>query len=83
MGTQHHEPVKGGRISGVTQLDVNPNAPLDTAARSELVYALRKAVDGEVSDARIRRAEYSTDASNYRVVPQVVVIPKSAILAFL
>ncbi len=62
----------------MTQLDVNPNAPLeDTAARSELVYALRKAVDGEVSDARIRRAEYSTDASNYRVVPQVVVIPKS------
>ena len=45
-------------------------------ARAELVYRLRKAVAGEVSDSSIRRAEYSTDASNYRVVPQVVVIPK-------
>ncbi|WP_425402176.1 FAD-binding and (Fe-S)-binding domain-containing protein [Jonesia quinghaiensis] len=48
----------------------------DINARTELVYALRKAVRGEVSDTSIRRAEYSTDASNYRVVPQVVVIPK-------
>ncbi|WP_435298607.1 FAD-binding and (Fe-S)-binding domain-containing protein [Timonella sp. A28] len=45
--------------------------------RNELVYELRAAVDGEVSDTTIRRAEYSTDASNYRVVPQVVVIPET------
>lgn len=29
-----------------------------------------------MSDSTIRRAEYSTDASNYRVVPHVVVIPR-------
>lgn len=46
-------------------------------ARAELVDQLRRAVDGEVSDSSLRRAEYSTDASNYRVVPQVVVIPKT------
>ncbi|WP_083942307.1 FAD-binding and (Fe-S)-binding domain-containing protein [Sanguibacter suarezii] len=45
-------------------------------ARAALVAALRASVDGEVSDSSLRRAEYTTDASNYRVVPQVVVIPK-------
>ena len=43
----------------------------------DLVASLRASVRGEVSDSRLRRAEYSTDASNYRVVPQVVVIPES------
>lgn len=37
---------------------------------------LRRAVDGAVDDSVRRRAEYSTDASNYRVVPQVVVAPR-------
>ncbi|MCL2467248.1 MAG: FAD-binding oxidoreductase [Micrococcales bacterium] len=41
----------------------------------DLVAALRQAVRGEVADDARRRAEYSTDASNYRVVPQVVVAP--------
>ncbi|MCL2423137.1 MAG: FAD-binding oxidoreductase, partial [Micrococcales bacterium] len=41
----------------------------------DLVAALRQAVRGEVADDTRRRAEYSTDASNYRVVPQVVVAP--------
>ena len=36
---------------------------------------LRAAVRGPVSDDRRRRAEYSSDAGNYRVVPQVVVEP--------
>ncbi|MGC5615189.1 FAD-binding and (Fe-S)-binding domain-containing protein [Georgenia sp. Z1491] len=45
-------------------------------ATADLVAALRAAVDGEVSDSVRRRAEYSTDASNYRVVPQVVVTPR-------
>ena len=34
-----------------------------------------RAVRGQVSDDRRRRAEYSSDAGNYRVVPQVVVEP--------
>ena len=31
---------------------------------------------GAVDDSLRRRAEYSADASNYRVVPQVVVFPR-------
>lgn len=44
--------------------------------RIELRHALRAAVHGEVDDSSRRRAEYSTDASNYRVVPEVVVFPR-------
>lgn len=44
--------------------------------RSEVVHALRASVGGEVDDSTRRRAEYSSDASNYRVVPQVVVFPR-------
>jgi FAD/FMN-containing dehydrogenase/Fe-S oxidoreductase len=43
-----------------------------------LVAALSAHVQGEVSGSGIRRAEYSTDASNYRVPPMVVVYPKDA-----
>lgn len=42
----------------------------------DVVHALRDAVRGDVDDSTRRRAEYSTDASNYRVVPQVVVFPR-------
>lgn len=42
-----------------------------------LVELLRAAVGGAVDDGARRRAEYSTDASNYRVVPRVVVFPRS------
>jgi len=42
---------------------------------SDLAAALRQVVRGEVDDGTRRRAEYSTDASNYRVVPRVVVAP--------
>lgn len=38
---------------------------------------LREAVTGEVDFSTRRRAEYSTDASNYRVVPTAVVFPRS------
>ncbi|MFC7446810.1 FAD-binding and (Fe-S)-binding domain-containing protein [Rhodococcus daqingensis] len=41
------------------------------------IAALRAHVAGEVDDSIRRRAEYSTDASNYRVVPSVVVFPRS------
>jgi FAD/FMN-containing dehydrogenase/Fe-S oxidoreductase len=43
---------------------------------ADLVGRLRAAVRGSVDDSSRRRAEYSTDASNYRVVPQVVVFPR-------
>ncbi|AOS64141.1 FAD-binding and (Fe-S)-binding domain-containing protein [Actinoalloteichus hymeniacidonis] len=45
---------------------------------ADLAARLRRAVAGEVSDDSRRRAEYSTDASNYRVVPEVVVLPRTA-----
>ena len=52
------------------------------AERAHLVACLRAALGpgGEecVDDARRRRAEYSTDASNYRVVPQAVLFPRDA-----
>jgi len=49
-----------------------------TAAQNDIVEALSAAVDGEVEADVRRRAEYSTDASNYRVVPEVVVFPRDA-----
>jgi FAD/FMN-containing dehydrogenase/Fe-S oxidoreductase len=42
----------------------------------DLAAALRAAGVGEVDDSTRRRAEYSTDASNYRVVPSVVAFPR-------
>ncbi len=41
-----------------------------------LAVELGRAVRGEVSVSGLRRAEYATDASNYRVLPQVVVYPR-------
>ncbi len=41
----------------------------------ELASALRAAGLGQVDDSPRRRAEYSSDASNYRVVPKLVVFP--------
>ncbi len=52
-----------------------PLVTTDTTMRADLVGALRSAVRGPVDDSTRRRAEYSTDASNYRVVPEVVVFP--------
>ncbi|MGI8761212.1 MAG: FAD-binding and (Fe-S)-binding domain-containing protein [Jatrophihabitantaceae bacterium] len=40
--------------------------------------ALRRAGVGEVDESTRRRAEYSTDASNYRLVPAAVVFPRHA-----
>ena len=42
----------------------------------DLAAALRAAGLTEVDDSSRRRAEYSSDASNYRVVPDVVVFPR-------
>jgi FAD/FMN-containing dehydrogenase/Fe-S oxidoreductase len=43
---------------------------------ADLARALRAVVKGGVDDSARRRAEYSSDASNYRVVPAVVVFPR-------
>ncbi|HST47096.1 FAD-binding and (Fe-S)-binding domain-containing protein [Jatrophihabitans sp.] len=43
-----------------------------------LAAELRRAGVAEVDGSSRRRAEYSTDASNYRVVPQVVAFPRHA-----
>ncbi len=47
-------------------------------AAAELAAALRAAGLTEVDTASRRRAEYSSDASNYRVVPAVVAFPRHA-----
>jgi FAD/FMN-containing dehydrogenase/Fe-S oxidoreductase len=44
----------------------------------DLAAALRDAGLAEVDDSPRRRAEYSSDASNYRVVPDVVAFPRHA-----
>ncbi len=45
---------------------------------SELAHALRRAGVAEVDTSTRRRAEYSSDASNYRVVPAAVAFPRHA-----
>ncbi|MDR2378127.1 MAG: FAD-binding oxidoreductase, partial [Bifidobacteriaceae bacterium] len=52
-------------------MDPNPNV-------EALAAALTKDLRGEVEASRLSRAMYSTDASNYRVVPKVVVFPRDA-----
>jgi len=47
-------------------------------AARELVGRLRAELGPLVDASPRRRAEYSSDASNYRVVPQAVVFPRSA-----
>lgn len=48
------------------------------AARDALADALRAVVRGEVRTDAGTRAVYATDASNYRVPPRAVVLPRSA-----
>ncbi len=43
---------------------------------ADIAQALRAVMQGEVDESSRRRAEYSSDASNYRVVPQVVAFPR-------
>ncbi|HEU5005941.1 MAG TPA: FAD-linked oxidase C-terminal domain-containing protein [Jatrophihabitantaceae bacterium] len=49
---------------------------MTVAQHRELAAALRQAGLTDVDDSGRRRAEYATDASNYRVVPQVVAFPR-------
>lgn len=55
---------------------VTAPTPAEQQPAADLVHALRAVVRGPVDDSTRRRAEYSTDASNYRVPPQVVVLPR-------
>ena len=54
------------------------NATAAAVASRDLAAALRAAGLTGVDDSVRRRAEYSSDASNYRVVPSVVVFPRHA-----
>jgi FAD/FMN-containing dehydrogenase/Fe-S oxidoreductase len=47
------------------------------AAREAVADALRTVVGCDVDTSTRRRAEYSTDASNYRVVPEGVLFPET------
>jgi FAD/FMN-containing dehydrogenase/Fe-S oxidoreductase len=51
--------------------------PGETVDLRELAAALRAVGLAETETATRRRAEYSSDASNYRVVPEVVAFPRS------
>jgi FAD/FMN-containing dehydrogenase/Fe-S oxidoreductase len=52
---------------------------VDVSARETgLARELRRAGVGDVDAGTRRRAEYSSDASNYRVVPRAVVFPRDA-----
>ena len=51
---------------------------MTTVAPAELAAALRGAGIADVDTGTRRRAEYSSDASNYRVVPAVVAFPRHA-----
>ncbi|WP_113904683.1 MULTISPECIES: FAD-binding and (Fe-S)-binding domain-containing protein [Brevibacterium] len=44
---------------------------------TDFITDLTRSVEGAVDSSTRRRAEYAEDASNYRVVPQVVVFPKT------
>ena len=70
--------------SPATPSPATPRPPAASAHRDpavsgdELAAALRRAGLSEVETGTRRRAEYSSDASNYRVVPAVVAFPRSA-----
>ena len=69
-----------GPRAGAPAPDVEALRAAESAAaqaREAVADALRTVVSGEVTTGARRRAEYSTDASNYRVVPDVVVQPRS------
>ena len=50
----------------------------DTGHVSTFVQHLDQVLDGEVDESTRRRAEYSSDASNYRVIPTAVAFPAHA-----
>ena len=57
---------------------VTTTAAASSTSSDDLAAALRKAGLAEIDTAVRRRAEYSSDASNYRVAPLAVAFPRSA-----
>jgi FAD/FMN-containing dehydrogenase/Fe-S oxidoreductase len=53
--------------------------PAATKTAQDIGAAVRRAIDGDVDTGARRRAEYSTDASNYRVVPLAVAYPRDQV----
>lgn len=53
-----------------------PGSSTQDVAPADIAAALHRAGVADVDASTRRRAEYSTDASNYRVVPSVVVFPR-------
>ena len=67
----------GGPIASRSMTTVRPGHVTTAAVPPrDLAAALRGAGLTGVDDSARRRAEYSADASNYRVVPSVVVFPR-------
>jgi len=60
-----------------TTLASTGSAETPEGRNRSIADALKRAGVDEADDGRRRRAEYSTDASNYRVVPEVVAFPRS------
>src|SRR6476620_7581959 len=68
---------RGGQIASGSMTTVRPeHATTAAVPPRDLAAALRGAGLTGVDDSARRRAEYSADASNYRVVPSVVVFPR-------
>ena len=61
-----------------TSPSASPDSPAAALTAQELAAALRRAGLSEADTGTRRRAEYSSDASNYRVVPALVAFPRSA-----
>ncbi|SJM50521.1 FAD-binding and (Fe-S)-binding domain-containing protein [Gulosibacter sp. 10] len=61
----------------ISEAQTRPGGPLSKDER-EIASMIRERIDGEVATSSLRRAEYASDASNYRIVPEVVAFPKSA-----
>jgi len=55
-----------------------PSTPTDVDPQRDLVRDLRAALGDRVEDGARRRAEYSSDASNYRILPTAVAFPRDA-----
>ena len=72
LGTLSENPQEDARIAAT--LPGPAPRPDDLAA---FTARLRRTIGGEVRDDREARALYSSDASNYRVLPAVVAAPRS------
>ncbi len=74
---QHNGAVSLATVPESSAAGVRHRATAPTDAR-EIAAALRRAGLASVDSSTRRRAEYSSDASNYRVVPAAVAFPRDA-----